>query len=81
MLTHIAKRCAPTTLILYVIAVLQLLGIADLHAQPGLDSRPVNSLCVAPERPPVENWITMPGQCFSSPSFRRANFSGSLDGV
>ena len=25
--------------------------------------------------------MIMPGQCFSTPSFRRANFSGSEDGV
>ena len=30
-----------------------------------------------PERPPVENWTIMPGQCVSSPSFSRANLSGS----
>ena len=30
-----------------------------------------------PERPPVENWTIMPGQCLRSPSSRRANFSGS----
>ena len=28
----------------------------------------------APERPPVDSWTIMPGQCFSIPSFSRANF-------
>ena len=30
-----------------------------------------------PERPPVESWMIMPGQCFFRPSTRRPNFSGS----
>ncbi len=34
-----------------------------------------------PDRPPVENWMIMPGQCFFSPSCRRANRSGSEVGV
>src|SRR3954471_4181209 len=35
----------------------------------------------APERPPVENWTIIPGQCFRRPSMSRPNFSGSEDGV
>src|SRR5437762_1907740 len=34
-----------------------------------------------PERPPVENWMIMPGQCLRSPSLRAAKRSGSEVGV
>ena len=30
-----------------------------------------------PERPPVENWTIISGQCFRIPARKRANFSGS----
>lgn len=32
----------------------------------------------APDPPPVENWMIIPGQCLSSPSLRAAYFSGRL---
>ena len=44
------------------------------------DSIPPRS-CPAPDRPPVENWMIISGQCFLIPSCNAANFSGSEDGV